>query len=233
MIPPEAIKAFQLAENGFGERMQTRGILFDPALGVEAGLLAALPHLLPSGERGKVDLPTEMSPNAAAAYRLGYKDGVANAPAQAAQVDETCSHEAWEENGGWCKCADCGHGWHAPTAEPVAQGEAVASWVDALAEKWACCIAADHFAGPTLRQCASELLDAAYGRKGPPYSFVYGLGRTQPRAVPDGMVLVPREPTDAMKDAGYAESAAHRGSIAVRRCWAAMIAAAPSPEVKS
>jgi hypothetical protein len=42
----KAIQAFQLAEQGFGERMQSRGILFDPALGVEAGLLAALPHLV-------------------------------------------------------------------------------------------------------------------------------------------------------------------------------------------
>lgn len=41
----EAVQAFQLAEQDFGERMQARGILFDPALGVEAGLLAALPHL--------------------------------------------------------------------------------------------------------------------------------------------------------------------------------------------
>lgn len=40
-----AIQAFQLAEQGFGERMVARGALFDPALGVEAGLLAALPHL--------------------------------------------------------------------------------------------------------------------------------------------------------------------------------------------
>ncbi len=45
MISPEAIQAFQLAEQAFGERMQARGALFDPALGVEAGLLAALPHL--------------------------------------------------------------------------------------------------------------------------------------------------------------------------------------------
>lgn len=59
--------------------------------------------------------------------------------------------------------------------------------------------------------------------------------RTTPRqpaaradGVTDGMVLVPREPTEAMADAGYAESAAHRGSIAVRRCWNAMLAAAPS-----
>jgi hypothetical protein len=55
MSMPEAVQAFQQAESGFGERMQARGVLFDPALGVEAGLLAALPHLLPSGEREGVE----------------------------------------------------------------------------------------------------------------------------------------------------------------------------------
>jgi hypothetical protein len=55
MSMPEAVQAFQQAESGFGERMQARGVLFDPALGVEAGLLAALPHLLPSGKREGVE----------------------------------------------------------------------------------------------------------------------------------------------------------------------------------
>jgi hypothetical protein len=54
---------------------------------------------------------------------------------------------------------------------------AVPAWVDPLAEKWACCLAADHFYGPALKQCAQEMVDAAYGRAGPPYSFVYGIGR--------------------------------------------------------
>jgi hypothetical protein len=41
----QAVRAFQLAEQGFGERMAARGALFDPALSVQAGLLAALPHI--------------------------------------------------------------------------------------------------------------------------------------------------------------------------------------------
>lgn len=27
-------------------------------------------------------------------------------------VNERCSHEVWEENGGWCKCTDCGYDWN-------------------------------------------------------------------------------------------------------------------------
>lgn len=26
-------------------------------------------------------------------------------------ANERCSHEAWEENSGWCRCTDCGYGW--------------------------------------------------------------------------------------------------------------------------
>jgi hypothetical protein len=42
----KAVEAFQLAELDHGERMARDGLLFDPALGVEAGLRAALPHLI-------------------------------------------------------------------------------------------------------------------------------------------------------------------------------------------
>lgn len=41
-------------------------------------------------------------------------------PAAQQQGDGGCSHEAWEENDGWCKCVDCGHGWSARTAPPSA-----------------------------------------------------------------------------------------------------------------
>ena len=37
-----AVEVFQRAELAFGERMKKRGVLFDPSLSVEAGLIAAL-----------------------------------------------------------------------------------------------------------------------------------------------------------------------------------------------
>lgn len=40
-----AVTAFQLAEDAYTERALSGGLLFDPALSVEEGLLAALPHL--------------------------------------------------------------------------------------------------------------------------------------------------------------------------------------------
>lgn len=40
-----AVTAYQLADLAYNERMEKAGLLFDPALGVEEGLLAALPHL--------------------------------------------------------------------------------------------------------------------------------------------------------------------------------------------
>jgi len=42
----DAVTAFQLAEIAFSEKAQASGVLFDPALAVEAGLIAAMPHLL-------------------------------------------------------------------------------------------------------------------------------------------------------------------------------------------
>lgn len=54
-------------------------------------------------------------------------------------------------------------------------------------------------------------------------------------AVPEGFVLVPRTPTDSMVGAGCMELAGSLGgyeSGQVYMCWAAMIAAAPAPEVR-
>ncbi len=44
-VSEAAVRAFQLAELAHGERMERDGLLFDPSLGVEAGLRAAMPHL--------------------------------------------------------------------------------------------------------------------------------------------------------------------------------------------
>lgn len=49
---------------------------------------------------------------------------------------------------------------------------------------------------------------------------------SQPVALPDGWVAVPREPTEAMLLAGYGESDSEITSV--RPTWAAMIAAAPA-----
>lgn len=42
----------------------------------------------------------------------------APAPSPEAAVGE-CQHEAWEENGGWCKCVDCDMGWHMRDGHPT------------------------------------------------------------------------------------------------------------------
>lgn len=47
-VTSEMVTAFQLAELEYGERMQRSGIVFDPALSVEAGLAAALESLTTS-----------------------------------------------------------------------------------------------------------------------------------------------------------------------------------------
>lgn len=54
----------------------------------------------------------------------------------------------------------------------------------------------------------------------------------QPQGVPEGRVLVPKVPTDSMVGAGCMELAGSIGgyeSGQVYMCWAAMLAAAPSP----
>lgn len=57
-----AVNAFQIAEAEYSDRMTENGLLFDPALAVEAGLIAASKHLIPiektqsSGNPGQLEL---------------------------------------------------------------------------------------------------------------------------------------------------------------------------------
>lgn len=73
----KAVEAFQLAELAYGECIAAAGVLFDPALGVEAGLIAALPYL-----RADEDLESDavcrlVDSNWVAGCQSGWNFGIA------------------------------------------------------------------------------------------------------------------------------------------------------------
>ena len=41
------------------------------------------------------------------------------------EAAQPCPHESWDENGGWRKCNDCGHGWSATAAPAPVAGDAL------------------------------------------------------------------------------------------------------------
>lgn len=110
---------------------------------------------------------------------------------------------------------------HAPTAEPVAQGEAVSK---ALENAWfAVCDALSEI-DPDWMMHGPEGVDAAVAK-------IRSLA-AQPRAVPDGWKLVPPVASAAMESAfgaEYIQRNAKCDLIAFRDSYSAMLTAAPSP----
>ena len=188
--------------------------------------------------------------------------GNANPPAQAAQVDADGLIDAYDEairrqrNSGFlpeaAQRAASGCVEHnrnrlrkaiitAPTAEPVAQGEAADKH-----ERELLSLIDERDRREEIIDC---LCDAVLGQGRPEWSSAYGYDDAllevqeamfaKPRALPDGWVLVPRKPTQKMVDKGTDEHQCEQGdpyypmpqltdsdAIAI---YQAMIAAAPQP----
>jgi hypothetical protein len=82
------------------------------------------------GEQCRLATPEQPLPLAAATPKVAELLGIPvgtllwdsppKQPGSAVQGEAECPHEAWEENGGWCRCVDCGHGWRADATPPPA-----------------------------------------------------------------------------------------------------------------